>query len=117
MSSTLMRTGARRVAAVAASRAAASALLRAAPRALLSYKVDAKSGEYTGLTDNIHRSNAEKLINEVAPIEVDSAVAVCDGGGGALGHPLEYIQLNTTTPGKAETCIYCGLRYKMKAHH
>lgn len=35
-----------------------------------------------------HRSNALELIQKVPPIEVDGDIAVCDGGGGALGHPL-----------------------------
>jgi hypothetical protein len=26
--------------------------------------------------------------------------AICNGGGGALGHPTEYIQLNTVKPGE-----------------
>jgi uncharacterized Zn-finger protein len=33
---------------------------------------------------------------------------VCDGGGGPLGHPLEYM----TFGGKAQVvCKYCGRRY------
>ncbi len=65
--------------------------------------------------DGIHRSNAEKLINEVPVIEVEGHVAVCDGGSGALGHPIEYIQLDTIS-NEPQICKYCGLRYKM-AHH
>lgn len=45
---------------------------------------------------------------------VDGHVAVCDGGGGALGHPLEYIQLDTYTD-KPQVCKYCGLRF-IKSH-
>lgn len=60
-----------------------------------------------------HRSNAEKLVNEIPVIEVDGYTAVCDGGGGALGHPIEYIQLDTISNEPA-VCKYCGLRYKMK---
>ena len=45
------------------------------------------------------------------PIEVDSDVAVCDGGGGALGHPIEYIKL---VGDKTSVCKYCGLRYVQK---
>jgi len=52
-------------------------------------------------------------------IEVQGTQAVCDGGGGALGHPIEYIQLdNINTP--YGVCMYCGLRFKSKggsAHH
>ncbi|KAL3912302.1 MAG: hypothetical protein SGARI_001229, partial [Bacillariaceae sp.] len=38
-----------------------------------------------------HRSNALELIEQVPVIEVEGEMAICDGGGGALGHPLEYI--------------------------
>ena len=48
--------------------------------------------------------------------EVEGTVALCDGGGGAMGHPIEYIQLNTVAEEVSE-CKYCGLRYKMKHHH
>lgn len=45
-------------------------------------------------------------------------VAVCDGGSGGLGHPAQYIQLDTVS-NKPQICKYCGLRYKMKegGHH
>lgn len=60
-------------------------------------------------------SNAMDLINETDVIEVDGPVAVCDGGGGALGHPLEYIKLNVSDEDAApQVCKYCGLRYKRK---
>ena len=49
-------------------------------------------------------------------------MAVCDGGGGALGHPLEYIKLGNRADyehpddeRKGVACIYCGLRYRKKA--
>mmetsp|Transcript_7456 Transcript_7456/g.6687 ORF Transcript_7456/g.6687 Transcript_7456/m.6687 type:complete len:122 (-) Transcript_7456:26-391(-) len=62
------------------------------------------------------RSNAEELISKVPVIEVDGHVAVCDGGGGALGHPIEYIQLNTIAD-QPQPCKYCGLRYVAKHSH
>ncbi|KAF0699983.1 Aste57867_9463 [Aphanomyces stellatus] len=65
---------------------------------------------------NRHRSDAEIRIAQVPVIEVDSDTAVCDGGGGALGHPLEYIALNIVSD-EPQTCKYCGLRFKMKHHH
>lgn len=65
--------------------------------------------------DGPHRSNAEKLVNDVPVIDVEGHVAVCDGGSGALGHPIEYIQLDTIS-NEPQVCKYCGLRYKM-AHH
>mmetsp|Transcript_10106 Transcript_10106/g.17781 ORF Transcript_10106/g.17781 Transcript_10106/m.17781 type:complete len:124 (-) Transcript_10106:33-404(-) len=82
-----------------------------------SYTVRPDSGEITGKYDNVHRSNAEELIAKVPVIEVDTDVAVCDGGGGSLGHPLEYIQLNTSDPTIPEVCKYCGLRYRKKNAH
>ena len=39
-----------------------------------------------------------------------------DSGGGALGHPIEYIQLNTVDE-PVSICKYCGLRFKAKPHH
>ena len=89
---------------------------------------------------NRHKSISESLIKEVPVIEVDGTVAMCDGGtyhnlfpfknstrsetplnrqanrGGATGHPVEYIQLNTTDRSKPQTCKYCGLRFVQKAH-
>uniref|UniRef100_A0A7S3JV71 Zinc finger CHCC-type domain-containing protein n=1 Tax=Aureoumbra lagunensis TaxID=44058 RepID=A0A7S3JV71_9STRA len=66
---------------------------------------------------NPHRSNAEELINKVEPIKVKGDMAVCNGGGGALGHPLEYIQLNTVDPTKPAVCLYCGLRFIKDTSH
>ncbi|CAI5710606.1 unnamed protein product [Peronospora destructor] len=63
---------------------------------------------------NRHRSDAELRISKVPIVELDSNVAVCDGGGGALGHPVEYIQLDTLKHNNPQTCKYCGVRYKMK---
>lgn len=54
-------------------------------------------------------------MNNVEPIKVDGIVAVCDGGGGALGHPIEYIQLNTVK-NEPQACKYCGVRY-ISSHH
>lgn len=81
-----------------------------------SFAVKASIGEATGNTGNIHRSNAEALVNEVPVVEVDGPVALCDGGGGSLGHPIEFIQLDNKTPDVPSVCKYCGLRYIMKHH-
>ncbi|MFC7334666.1 zinc-finger domain-containing protein [Rhodocista pekingensis] len=41
-------------------------------------------------------------------IHVDDATVGCDGGGGALGHPLVYLPLGA----KGEVdCPYCSRRY------
>jgi uncharacterized Zn-finger protein len=61
-----------------------------------------------------HRSNAMELVNKVPIIEVDGEMAVCDGGGGGLGHPNEYISL--ARPGSVNACKYCSLRFTQKAH-
>lgn len=63
---------------------------------------------------NRHRSDAELRIAQVPIVEVAGTVAVCDGGGGALGHPVEYIQLDTRVYNTPQICKYCGLRFKMK---
>lgn len=62
-----------------------------------------------------HRSDAEQRIAKVPVIEVDGELAVCTGGGGALGHPIEYMTMVRESD-KPETCKYCGLRYQMKKH-
>ncbi|KAK1931862.1 NADH dehydrogenase [ubiquinone] iron-sulfur protein 6 [Phytophthora citrophthora] len=63
---------------------------------------------------NRHRSDAEQRIAKVPIVELASDVAVCDGGGGALGHPVEYIQLDTRKHNTPQACKYCGVRYRMK---
>jgi NADH dehydrogenase (ubiquinone) Fe-S protein 6 len=60
-----------------------------------------------------HRSNALELIEKIPIVEVEGEMAICDGGGGALGHPLEYISLQR--PNVVESCKYCGLRYSSKS--
>ena len=58
------------------------------------------------------------IISPIIILCLSGHVAVCDGGSGALGHPVEYIQLDTVSKDPA-ACKYCGLKYKMKAgsHH
>jgi NADH dehydrogenase (ubiquinone) Fe-S protein 6 len=53
-----------------------------------------------------------ELVHKVPIIEVDGEMAVCDGGGGGLGHPYEYISL--ARPGSVEYCKYCALRFTQK---
>ena len=66
--------------------------------------------------DGPHRSSAEKLVSKIPVIVVDDTVAVCDGGSGALGHPVEYIQLDTVS-NKPQVCKYCGLQFKLGERH
>ena len=63
------------------------------------------------------RSDAEINIKKIAPIEVEGHLAVCEGGGGSLGHPIEYIQLDNVNTNEPVACMYCGLRYVSKGHH
>jgi uncharacterized Zn-finger protein len=44
----------------------------------------------------------------VKTLHVDTEVVGCDGGGGALGHPLVY--LNIGKEGRID-CPYCGRRF------
>jgi len=44
-------------------------------------------------------------------ITVEAAVVGCDGGGGALGHPLVYLNLGADG---CVDCPYCGRRYVLK---
>eukprot|EP00656_Telonema_subtile_P048515 TRINITY_DN5796_c0_g1_i1.p1 TRINITY_DN5796_c0_g1~~TRINITY_DN5796_c0_g1_i1.p1 ORF type:complete len:111 (+),score=18.56 TRINITY_DN5796_c0_g1_i1:59-391(+) len=64
----------------------------------------------------VFRSDAEARIAEVPVIMVDGDMAYCDGGGGAMGHPVENIQLNLKRPGN-NYCKYCGLRFQSKHAH
>ncbi|ELR20908.1 NADH dehydrogenase (ubiquinone), putative [Acanthamoeba castellanii str. Neff] len=58
---------------------------------------------------------AEELIHEIPPKVTHGSTAVCDGGGGALGHPRIFINLDKPGP---HDCGYCGLRFiKEEEHH
>ena len=45
---------------------------------------------------------------DVIPVETRSVG--CDGGGGALGHPLIYMRIEETQV----TCPYCSRTYRLK---
>jgi len=56
---------------------------------------------------------APKKTEGVTPddvIMVDARVVGCDGGGGALGHPLVYLRIEA---GQV-TCPYCSRTYRLK---
>lgn len=53
-----------------------------------------------------------KIIEPPEIIEVDSPVVACDGGGGALGHPRVW--LNMESQGAID-CPYCDRRFVLKA--
>ena len=51
-------------------------------------------------------------------IEVAANVAMCDGGGGAMGHPIEFIKLDRRDGSSVACCKYCGLRFRRaEGHH
>jgi NADH dehydrogenase (ubiquinone) Fe-S protein 6 len=66
---------------------------------------------------NKWRSNAQDLVNQVPVIKVSGNTALCDGGGGATGHPIEYIQLNKRNGLEPAICKYCGLKFVSDGHH
>eukprot|EP00123_Amoebidium_parasiticum_P012463 comp21371_c1_seq1/m.29376 comp21371_c1_seq1/g.29376 ORF comp21371_c1_seq1/g.29376 comp21371_c1_seq1/m.29376 type:complete len:113 (-) comp21371_c1_seq1:103-441(-) len=75
----------------------------------------AEHARYTGgRTKQMNPKPAIELISNVVPIEVDGHTAACDGGGGALGHPKVFINLDKSEP---QSCGYCGLRFVQKHHH
>ncbi len=45
-------------------------------------------------------------------IEVETTKVACDGGGGALGHPMIYIPLGADGTGE---CGYCDRKFVLKA--
>ena len=71
-----------------------------------------RTGEESKYKLGKHLSNALDLIEKQPIVVVEGERAICDGGGGPLGHPLEYISLQR--PGVVERCKYCGLRFKSK---
>ncbi|XP_045141220.1 NADH dehydrogenase [ubiquinone] iron-sulfur protein 6, mitochondrial [Echinops telfairi] len=62
----------------------------------------------------VNENFAIDLVAEQPVSEVESRVISCDGGGGALGHPRVYINLDKET--KTGTCGYCGLQFKQHHH-
>jgi len=64
---------------------------------------------------NVHRSDAELRVARVPVVEVAADVAMCDGGGGSTGHPVEYIKLDLREGHAINPCKYCGVRYRKKA--
>jgi uncharacterized Zn-finger protein len=53
------------------------------------------------------------LVDDREVVITPHAHVACDGGGGPLGHPVEYMTLGE----KGEVvCKYCGRRYLSKDH-
>ncbi|KAM6282447.1 NADH dehydrogenase [ubiquinone] iron-sulfur protein 6, mitochondrial isoform 1-T1 [Porphyrio hochstetteri] len=75
---------------------------------------DYRRVRFVGRQKEVNQSFAIDLIAEQPVSEVEQRVIACDGGGGALGHPKVYINLDKDT--KTGTCGYCGLQFKQKHH-
>ncbi|XP_037655368.1 NADH dehydrogenase [ubiquinone] iron-sulfur protein 6, mitochondrial [Choloepus didactylus] len=75
---------------------------------------DYKRIRFVSRQKEVNENFAIDMIAEQPVSEVGSRVISCDGGGGALGHPKVYINLDKET--KTGTCGYCGLQFK-QLHH
>lgn len=53
------------------------------------------------------------LIDGEEVVVTDRMNVQCDGGGGTLGHPVEYL---TLVKGGQTVCKYCDRRYVHKSH-
>ncbi|XP_075682949.1 NADH dehydrogenase [ubiquinone] iron-sulfur protein 6, mitochondrial [Rhinoderma darwinii] len=76
---------------------------------------DYRKVRFVGKQKEINEQFAINLISEQPVNEAADRIVSCDGGGGALGHPKVYINLDKET--KTGTCGYCGLQFKQKPHH
>ncbi|KAI9470081.1 MAG: zinc-finger domain-containing protein [Benjaminiella poitrasii] len=71
--------------------------------------------EQTDINTQPNPMAAIELIAEVPIQYVNKRIVHCDGGGGPVGHPRVYINLDK--PG-AHACGYCGIRFqKPEGHH
>ncbi|XP_031991473.1 NADH dehydrogenase [ubiquinone] iron-sulfur protein 6, mitochondrial [Hylobates moloch] len=69
---------------------------------------------FVGRQKEVNENFAIDLIAEQPVSEVETRVIACDGGGGALGHPKVYINLDKET--KTGMCGYCGLQFRQHHH-
>ncbi|XP_077052806.1 NADH dehydrogenase [ubiquinone] iron-sulfur protein 6, mitochondrial [Siphateles boraxobius] len=76
---------------------------------------DVRRARFIGRLKEVNENFAINLVAEEPVSNIESRVVSCDGGGGALGHPRVYINLDKET--KVGTCGYCGLQFKQKHHH
>ncbi|XP_025723271.1 NADH dehydrogenase [ubiquinone] iron-sulfur protein 6, mitochondrial [Callorhinus ursinus] len=73
---------------------------------------DYRKIRFVGRQKEVNENFAIDLIAEQPVSEVGDRVIACDGGGGALGHPKVYINLDKET--KTGTCGYCGLQSRQQ---
>ncbi|CAM1298404.1 NDUFS6 (predicted) [Pycnogonum litorale] len=71
-------------------------------------KSDYRLARYVDKGKEINERFAIDLIAEQPPIPVKERVTSCDGGGGPLGHPKVYINVDQEG---YHSCGYCGLRF------
>ncbi|XP_016371769.1 NADH dehydrogenase [ubiquinone] iron-sulfur protein 6, mitochondrial-like [Sinocyclocheilus rhinocerous] len=76
---------------------------------------DVRRARFIGRQKEVNENFAISLVAEEPVTCIESRVVSCDGGGGAIGHPRVYINLDKET--KSGTCGYCGLQFKQKHHH
>lgn len=76
---------------------------------------DVRRARFVGRHKEVNENFAINLVAEEPVSHVESRVVSCDGGGGALGHPKVYINLDKDT--RVGTCGYCGLQFKQTHHH
>jgi len=77
-------------------------------------KADNKNSRFVDASKLTVKMHAIDLIAEIPPIASETRIVSCDGGGGALGHPKVFINLDK--PGN-HSCGYCGLRFYLDHHH
>jgi len=75
---------------------------------------DYRLARFTDRQKEVNEKFAIDLVDEEPPKEIQARHVWCDGGGGALGHPKVYINLDQDGP---HACGYCGLRFVMVADH
>lgn len=76
---------------------------------------DPRRARFVGRQKEVNKNFAINLVAEEPVSHIEDRVVSCDGGGGALGHPKVYINLDKDT--KVGTCGYCGLQFQQKHHH
>ncbi|KAF6215222.1 hypothetical protein GE061_009974 [Apolygus lucorum] len=77
-------------------------------------KDDYRLARFVDKKKEVNPNFAITLINDVPPMKRTDRVVWCEGGGGPLGHPKVYINLDK--PGN-HSCNYCGLRFTKEDHH
>ncbi|NP_001280386.1 NADH dehydrogenase [ubiquinone] iron-sulfur protein 6, mitochondrial [Acyrthosiphon pisum] len=77
-------------------------------------KDDYRLARFIDKKKEVNQSFAIDLIKQVPPKPCTERVVYCDGGGGPLGHPKVYINLDK--PGN-HACGYCGLQFVKKDSH